>query len=1511
MATNRPRDRASAQQLLDKIRKQNGYVGADKFREGIPDPIFRREVEEAFMLQHQLIGPSIIRLAKNLYTSKAHFVIELLRNADDNSYGEAIASGNAPYVSFHVYPERVVMECNEDGFNEDNLKAICATGRSSKPASGQPSTREKGIGFKSVFTVAWKAHIQSGGLSFSFQHQSKDSGLGMISPSWEVPDEGLDPRITRTTLHLHKNGAVETKKDVRAAIKDQFSDIPETILLFMKNLKRIHVAYYSENGQQISSENYTIDSTKTPNHAVLTKSSTAHDGSVTKQTKLFHMTTYQATNLTKIDSKEHAEEEEKPCTYSEPQIVLAFPLSETLLPLVEAQKVFAFLPVRPVGFNFIIHADFVIDENREDIIQDNLFNHSLLDGIVEAFVQAVLQFCLHETLRYQWMRYLPGRNEKSWSPLWLSLICKIDARLGHEAVLYSRNSCDLRGITELVRLPSSFVDRDGEPLFDEGDSKIIISQKYKKEDLKILRQYGLEYVGMGSVLEWLQNDLRSCFSSRMKSPNTNEGWHTQVANFLNSILSRGSFTKYPEMMKKIDLIPLQDGSWVSASSGPIYFAKHGDVEVPSDINLRVVSRSVTNQERLAFFSSLGVQRAPVKLVRSQILGKYTNIDSTSILSVQASKRHLNFLYRSEHLKDPSEPDYSNLKIFDHDGHWGSAFEVNLYIANDEAYGPRVLTRRTAPGSNPGAGAPGCGLFFVNNEYFKDPIPCSQKHELTWSDWFYEKLAVSRYLDFSVDEGELSYDVAYLQKHRPDKFLGALCIWYRDSQAIPSDLAEHLRETEVLVRDNRFALLKDAYFPTEELERTVERFVGPDVFFPWLQLDTETTGPTSQFPWMELMKELKVGTPKTELDFALDMLKYVLDALQNQSLSPSMSKLVDLYHHIQSKYLESGDRSEAAEKIRYKKCIYTPHAERGCDWAYSSDCVWRSQHNMKTKFPLERLYGSLLPSGVTRGSSLAILFKTILKIPDCTWETYVDELKSLRNSGCEDSDLIMDIYEALRRIRSKSITFPNEAFEDNNLIYLPTGSGKDWHKVSECVWSGAVTLRTGVSLDKAYQQLEDLFVWFLDVRLVTLSMAIEELKEAGSRAQVSERDVIESIWAVNSLLITERNPPNPKELVELNIFPVKHPNGSVTCASAATDFFVPDRESLRTAFSRKVKFLSFKLEEVVRLQPFLEWTQMNQRYVSNHASSITSFDGKEAILITNVNRQIRNRAHALLRIAVHFESPRAGSSSAVERLYEVLKDSEIYETEGIICKAILSQDGHSHEVKVNRPSVCVDGDESSLKIYLPRNKDEQDYAFTNKLGRWLFAWIMGHLPTQAPRGLSWSGVKATRTVLLAPLRMLPTALEDFGIVAIDVANRDEVEQFESLLTEPPQEDSPEDYDGLTTNGDGSTTDIVGTASFPTTEASENTSIIVASGNWEIQANSTGPLIAAPGQQVDLATRPLPSTPFQQPQLIEPNSQNVDLMEKIIELRRSRALLDLEEANLMQACIMRGRPKEISE
>lgn len=165
---------------------------------------------------------------------------ELIQNAEDNEYTRAEADESQVYLSFSMYPDRIVLESNEDGFSEDHVKAICSTGESTKTVA-KGYIGEKGIGFKSVFKVAKKVHIQSGPLSFSFEHtrDSSDNGLGMVTPldeDYEDLPEGVHTRITLTILD---------PSSFERRVQDLLN-IPDTLLLFLTKLTVLHINIYPQ-----------------------------------------------------------------------------------------------------------------------------------------------------------------------------------------------------------------------------------------------------------------------------------------------------------------------------------------------------------------------------------------------------------------------------------------------------------------------------------------------------------------------------------------------------------------------------------------------------------------------------------------------------------------------------------------------------------------------------------------------------------------------------------------------------------------------------------------------------------------------------------------------------------------------------------------------------------------------------------------------------------------------------------------------------------------------------------------------------------------------------------------------------------------------------------------------------------------------------------------------------------------------------------------------------------------
>lgn len=342
-------NRETAKKAVEEIGEKLGHVSPailDRIGKLLPEE--RRIIEQSLRAKDEKIGHSIKTLAKNLYNSNARFVFELLQNADDNRFTLARKHKELPFISFKVYPDRIVVECNEDGFSIEDLSAICSVGESTKAAS-HGYIGAKGIGFKSVFIAAWKVHIQSGNFSFHFKHRRGDLGLGMVLPVWEDPEYECPDRLTRMTLYLHTEGEPHALEHLRKTIFQQLSDLQQTSLLFLRNIKQIGVFFYDGNGGMRRSKTFRVRDA--PGHSVFLDA-TVVDGDENSTTveQRYHVTRRTATELPTSDNRNLLSTLETNTAFSEAEVVLAFPLTVDSRPLLEKQEIFAFLPVRESRF---------------------------------------------------------------------------------------------------------------------------------------------------------------------------------------------------------------------------------------------------------------------------------------------------------------------------------------------------------------------------------------------------------------------------------------------------------------------------------------------------------------------------------------------------------------------------------------------------------------------------------------------------------------------------------------------------------------------------------------------------------------------------------------------------------------------------------------------------------------------------------------------------------------------------------------------------------------------------------------------------------------------------------------------------------------------------------------------------------------------------------------------------------------------------------------------------------
>ncbi|NDD90528.1 hypothetical protein EBZ37_00355 [bacterium] len=160
----------------------------------------------------------IRKIVEELYPDRAHFIYELLQNAEDTKATE---------VSFVLQEDKLTFVHNGRAFTNPDLLGITDIGEGTKVGDDDKIGRF-GVGFKAVFAFSETPHIWSSTYSF------KISDL-------VLPTE-IDPKAelgNKTCFEFPFNNPKKSHEEAFTEIKAGLEELTETTLLFLRNLKTI------------------------------------------------------------------------------------------------------------------------------------------------------------------------------------------------------------------------------------------------------------------------------------------------------------------------------------------------------------------------------------------------------------------------------------------------------------------------------------------------------------------------------------------------------------------------------------------------------------------------------------------------------------------------------------------------------------------------------------------------------------------------------------------------------------------------------------------------------------------------------------------------------------------------------------------------------------------------------------------------------------------------------------------------------------------------------------------------------------------------------------------------------------------------------------------------------------------------------------------------------------------------------------------------------------------------
>ena len=570
----------SPRQVIDDIRRSEYGIGlpADPETQAVISNI-RSQLDRALKL-----------LSQELYAAEIHFVLELIQNAEDNHYDP----GDEPTLTFILTDDTILVQNNEVGFTEENVRSLCNVAKSTK-VKRLGYIGEKGIGFKSVFKVTEEPYVCSNGYSFSLPLRDEETGLGYVIPVWrDAVPPGVEPAVTNVLLPLTAKGRQEVSK---------VAQVEARLLLFLKRLRRIEVR--DETGtctkwicREDRGDCVRIDSSSGTEHWKVVRRSLAVPPGIAEEKRQ---------DVPAVD------------------VVLAFPVADDGVAEGSLEcPVYSFLPVRSCGFRFAIQADFILASSREDILPDRAWNQWLRDSIPSLFMEAVERFKADPALRTSFLSFVPLANQIS-DGFFKDLPQAIVELLRHSPCILTASGkwakpVEVLTVTDAWRAHVSNED---------------VERKLGKEFIDPAFHPGLPLLKVLGVKPFSLPELMTCLKDTEWLAAKGDQWLVRVLAHLNTA---GLPKEAGDALRMLDLVPLEDGSFSSTAKGKIFLPLSKRTSYGFETGLRVVRKSlfdgsgapVIDAARSFLKGTLGVRSADaVEIIKEYVLPAFESTDDNA------------------------------------------------------------------------------------------------------------------------------------------------------------------------------------------------------------------------------------------------------------------------------------------------------------------------------------------------------------------------------------------------------------------------------------------------------------------------------------------------------------------------------------------------------------------------------------------------------------------------------------------------------------------------------------------------------------------------------------------------------------------------------------------------------------------------------------------------------------------------------------------------------------------
>ena len=405
-------------------------------------------------------------LTVGIYSSKSHFIYELLQNAEDAC---------SKTTEFDLNKHRLIFRNDGYQFTESNIDKICKFAYSDK--IDDPNMIGKfGMGFKSVYAITNTPEIHSGDYHFMIKK--------FIIPE-EIPSP-VEENGSRFVLSFNQEKT--PKQEAYELIKGELESFDPMVLLFLTNLNRIkwETPHSTGDVRKVESKFKKYDD-------VSSVSLVSSIGEDVRESQFL------------ILSKEI---QRGTVGHKKDYIKIAFRMNEHFDTVIssDATNLFAFFPTKVhTGLSFLIQAPFELTKNREEVQEDDEKNQILWEILQKLFQESLSVLKKEGLVNLEFLQLMPINSVLSeQNQIYDYFSVSLAEKLLREPLIPTQRGYALPDevlISRTAGLENLFISRDIEKMFDRNKwvHKNIRKQSFVELSTFLRERVEVELVSIGDV----------------------------------------------------------------------------------------------------------------------------------------------------------------------------------------------------------------------------------------------------------------------------------------------------------------------------------------------------------------------------------------------------------------------------------------------------------------------------------------------------------------------------------------------------------------------------------------------------------------------------------------------------------------------------------------------------------------------------------------------------------------------------------------------------------------------------------------------------------------------------------------------------------------------------------------------------------------------------------------------------------------------------------------------------